>query len=180
MTCSCRKEGARVGPTFTVWLWLSSWRHWRRQLRQQRYSSLSASSSARSSWHSGGGTEAGVSGREPCGFRHPSTGGAPTALMVLHLRVGSVTRWGLPFCCSCAHTYLHRTEQVSVLGGGFGCSYPMTCLLLLPSFTISSDHTQIRRKMWGVKSWQGFMSFCGCEPMQLHPQLFPSAVITLS
>lgn len=128
----------------------------------------------------GGGTEAGVSGREPCGFRHPSTGGAPTALMVLHLRVGSVTRWGLPFCCSCAHTYLHRTEQVSVLGGGFGCSYPMTCLLLLPSFTISSDHTQIRKKMWGVKSWQGFMSFCGCEPMQLHPQLFPSAVITLS
>lgn len=76
-----------------------------------------------------------------------------------------------------------------MLGGGFGCSYPMTCLLLLPSFTlcvrekkitISSDHAQIRRKMWGVKSWQGFMSFCGCEPMQLHPQLFPSAVITLS
>lgn len=62
--------------------------------------------------------EAGVSRRESCGFRHPRTGRAPAAAMVLHLCVGSGTRGDFPFCCSHALTYLHRIEQVSVLGGG--------------------------------------------------------------
>lgn len=68
-------------PTFAclLWKWLSSSRHWRSLVRQERYSSLRASSSERSSVHCKQ-SEGPLAGGIPSLFYAPRAAGLPQRL----------------------------------------------------------------------------------------------------